>query len=170
MWLCYMTRCLKTIWGNAIFTIVYVRNRVWSQGSHCIPYQAVYGNLPDLLISRVFGCQVSEHIEKSRQRKLSHKYLEGICDGHASGCLAWLVYNSSTRKITRDDNDIFNEDWKPLRHVLGENAHNESETDFANNHSHLNLVSSSKVSDSCVSSTCISENTSSNVAVTYLSY
>jgi len=48
-------------------------NRMWSQGSKCIPYEAVFGKLSDLSNLRVFGCQVFSHIDKSRQHKLSPK-------------------------------------------------------------------------------------------------
>ncbi len=52
----------KRSWGHAFRTAVYTRNRVWSQGSKCIPYEAVFGKLPDLSNLRVFGCRVSSHI------------------------------------------------------------------------------------------------------------
>ena len=59
--------------GNAFLTAIYVRNKVWSQGSQCIPYQVVFGKPPDLSNLRVFGCQVFSHIDKIKQRKLGKK-------------------------------------------------------------------------------------------------
>ena len=100
-------------WGYAFLTAVYVRNKVWSQGSRCIPYQVVFRKPPDLWNLRVFGCQVFSHIDKSKQRKLSHKSSEGIFVGYASDCPAWLIYNPNTRSITRTNSDVFNEQWKP---------------------------------------------------------
>ncbi len=61
----------KRVWGHAFLTSVYPRNRVWSQGSKCIPYEAVFGKLLDLSNLRVYGCHVFLHIDKSRQHKLS---------------------------------------------------------------------------------------------------
>ena len=34
----------KKFWGNAFLIAVYFRNKVWSQGSQCIPYQVVLAN------------------------------------------------------------------------------------------------------------------------------
>jgi hypothetical protein len=93
--------------GNAFLTAVYVRNIVWSQGSHCIPYHVMFGKLPDLSNLGVFDRQVFFHIDKIKQRKLCRKSSEGICVGYASDCPAWLVYISSTQSITRTDNDVF---------------------------------------------------------------
>ena len=53
-------------WGHAFLKAVYTRNRVWSQGSKCIPYEAVFGKLPGLSNLIVFGCQVFSHVDKSR--------------------------------------------------------------------------------------------------------
>ena len=99
----------KRFWGHAFLTAVYTRNRVWSQGSKCIPYEAVFGKLPDLSNLRVFGCQVFSHIDKSRQHKLSPKATKGVFDGYASDCPAWLIYNPTTRSITRTNSAAFNE-------------------------------------------------------------
>ena len=103
-------------WGNAFLTAVYVRNRVWSQSSHCIPYHVVLGKLPNLSNLRGFGCQVFSHIDKSKHRKLGKKSSEGIFVGYPSDCLSWLVYNPSTRSITRRDRVVFNDQWKPHGH------------------------------------------------------
>jgi hypothetical protein len=69
-------RLAKKFWENAFLIAVYVRNKVWSQGSQCIPYHAVFGKSPDLSNLRVFGCQVFSHIDKSKQRKLGQKSSE----------------------------------------------------------------------------------------------
>jgi hypothetical protein len=82
------------LWGSAFLTAVYVRNRVWSQGSHRIPYQVVFGKLPNLSNLRVFGCQVIIHMDKSKQRKLGLKSIEGIFIGYAYDCLAWLLFTT----------------------------------------------------------------------------
>jgi hypothetical protein len=71
--------------------------------------------LPNLSNLRVFGGQVFSHIDKSKQPKLGHKPSEGIFVGYASDCLAWLIYNPNTWNITRTDNDVFIEQWKPNR-------------------------------------------------------
>jgi hypothetical protein len=59
---------------------------------------------------------VFSYIEKSRQHKLSPKAIEGVFVGYASDCHAWLVYNPTTRSITRIDSAVFNEQWKPVQH------------------------------------------------------
>jgi len=106
----------KKFRGSDFLTAVYVvRNRVWSQGSQCIPYQALFGKLPDLSYLRVFGCQVFFHIDKRKKRKLGHKSSERIFIGYASDCPAWLVYNPNIRIVIRTDSDVFNEQWKPTR-------------------------------------------------------
>jgi len=45
----------KKFWEHAFLIAVYVRNKVWSQGSQCISYQVVFGKLLDLSNFRVFG-------------------------------------------------------------------------------------------------------------------
>ena len=106
------------LWGNAFLTAVYVRNGVWSQGSQCIPYQAVFEKLPNLSNLRVFGCQAFSHSGKSKQRKLVHKSLEGIIVGYASNRRACLIYKPNTRSITRADCVVVNEQWKASRQGL----------------------------------------------------
>jgi hypothetical protein len=80
----------KRFWEHAFLTTVYVRNKVWSQGSKCIPYEAVFKKLLDLSNLRVFGCQVFSHVDKSRHHKLSPKATEGVFIGYATDCPAWL--------------------------------------------------------------------------------
>jgi hypothetical protein len=114
----------KKFWGSdAFLTAVYVCNIVWSQGIQCIPYQAVFGNFLELSNLRVHGCQVFFHIDISKQRKLGHTSNEGIFIGYASDCPAWLVYNPNSRSIIRIDNDVFNEQWKPIKSSQLKKAH-----------------------------------------------
>ena len=120
----------KKFWGHAFLTAVYVRNRVWSQGSQCIPYEAISGKLLDLSNLWVFGCQVFSHINKSKQRKLSYKSLEGIFVGYASDCLAWLIYNPNHRSIPIIHSVELNEQWKPTSKQAHMNESHNSEVEM----------------------------------------
>ncbi len=68
--------------------------------------------LKNLLIFLIFECLSVKfffHTDKSKQRKLGKKSSEGIFVGYAFDSPAWLVYNPSTRSITRTNSDVFNE-------------------------------------------------------------
>jgi hypothetical protein len=75
----------------------------------------VFGKLFYLSNLRVFGCQVFSHIDKTKQRKLGQKSSEGIFVGYTSDCPTWLIYNPTTRSITRTGIVLFNEQWTPNR-------------------------------------------------------
>jgi len=93
--------------------------------SEILKAEAVFGNLPDLSNLWVLRCQMFSHVDKSRQHKLSPKAIEGVFVGYASGCPAWLVYNPTTRSITRKNSAVFNERWKPARQYQKQKPPNE---------------------------------------------
>ena len=99
----------KRFWGYAFLTAVYVRNRVWSSGSQCIPMEAVTGTRPSLDNLRVFGSPAYVNIDNSLRRKLSDSAWEGIFVGYAPDSPAWLIYNPKTRNVVRSRSVTFNE-------------------------------------------------------------
>jgi hypothetical protein len=55
---CMLSYCKLPVhpWGYAFLAAVHIRNRIWSQESHNIPYLVVTGNNPNLSKLRIFGC------------------------------------------------------------------------------------------------------------------
>ena len=56
-------------WGYAFLAAVYIRNRIWSQGSRTIPYLAVTRHNLDLSNLRIFGNPTFVHIDQSLRKK-----------------------------------------------------------------------------------------------------
>jgi hypothetical protein len=61
-------------WENAFLTAVYVRNKVWSQGSQSIPYWAVFGNFVIYLIFEflVVKCSLTLTKVNNANRVINH--------------------------------------------------------------------------------------------------
>jgi hypothetical protein len=78
-------------WGYAFLAAVHIRNRIWSQGSHNIPYFAVTGNNPDLSNLRIFGCPAFVHIDKNIRKKFDKTAWQGIMVGYCSDSAAYLI-------------------------------------------------------------------------------
>jgi hypothetical protein len=80
----------KKFWEHAFLPLVYVRNEVWSRESKCIAYHHVFGKSLYLSNLQVLRCPVFPHIDKSSQRKLSHKSQEGVFIGYALSYMACI--------------------------------------------------------------------------------
>ena len=117
-------------WGYAFISAVYIRNRVWSQGSNGIPYLTVTGKQPDLNLFRIFGSPAYVHIDSSNRRKFEDTAWKGIMVGYCSDSPAYLIYNPRSRNILRSRNVTFDENWieqtrsqLPRRLNSGEDGH-----------------------------------------------
>ena len=67
----------KTLWAEAATTASYLRNRAPAAGRSCTPWEAFFGNKPDVSHLRVFGARAYALQPKELRRKLdSHAILE----------------------------------------------------------------------------------------------
>jgi hypothetical protein len=90
---------------------VYIRNRIWSQGSRTIPYLAVTGHKPDFTNLRILGCPTYVHIDKNNKKKFDKTAWQGIFVCYCSDSLAYLIYNTRTRHVLRSRCVTINKEW-----------------------------------------------------------
>ena len=70
-------------WGDAVNTVVYLRNR--SPSSYLngrTPYEFWYNHKPDVSKLRVFGCVCYVHIPDNNRRKLDPKSYKAVFLGY----------------------------------------------------------------------------------------
>ena len=99
-----------SLWGNAVLTVQYIRNRV---PSLALPdgqtsYEVFFNKKPDLSHLRVWGCQCFVAIPKELRTKGGPRRFEGIFVGYEEGRIGWRVCDLQGRTHFSHD-VIFNE-------------------------------------------------------------
>lgn len=103
----------KQFWSFALATAVYLKNRC----PHRIlngrsPFEALYGQLPDLSHLRVFGCEAWALTPSGQRTKLDAKShpctFIGYCEDSAS--TTYFLFDPDTRRIIRSRDVLFNEE------------------------------------------------------------
>jgi hypothetical protein len=70
------------LWGEAVVTANYLRNRSPVTGKDKTPWELFFGNQPDVSNLRTFGAQAFVHVPKEKRTKLDFKSEEGIMVGY----------------------------------------------------------------------------------------
>lgn len=116
----------ENLWGEAITTANYLRNRSPTANQDKTPWELFYGKIPDLSNLRTFGCEAFVHIHKHKRNKLEDTAQKGIMVG----------YLPNGYRILMDDNtvltsrDVMFKETRTLTHGSTgkeEPQHNEAE-------------------------------------------
>ena len=70
------------LWGEAVATANFVRNRSPVSGKSQTPWELFYGRKPDVSLLRAFGCKAFVHIPKEQRTKLDAVSEAGIMVGY----------------------------------------------------------------------------------------
>lgn len=97
------------LWAEAVGYAVYVKNRTLSSTGDVTPFEAVYGEKPDISNLRVFGSPAFVHVPDARRRKLDPKAIEGIFVGCCPLAKAYRIWIESKRRIEVSRNVIIDE-------------------------------------------------------------
>ena len=67
--------------AEAVAYSVYIQNRTLSSTADVTPYEAAYGEKPDVSNLGIFGSSAFVHVPDARRHKLDPKAIEGIFVG-----------------------------------------------------------------------------------------
>jgi transposase InsO family protein len=95
------------LWGEAMMSANYLRNRSPSANRVKTPLELMFGVKPDLTNLRVFGCEAFVLIPKQKRTKLDETSEKGIFIGYAPNGYRILMEDFNTVKESRDV--VFNE-------------------------------------------------------------
>ena len=79
------------LWGEAIVTANYVRNRSPIAGCTKTPFEVFYGKKPDVSHLRVFGCTAYAHVPKTTRQKLDARSEKGTFVGYEANSKAYRI-------------------------------------------------------------------------------
>lgn len=103
-----MARCMllssslpESLWGEAINTSVYLRNRSPTNLLHCTPYEAWSRRKPSVNHLRVFGCKAVVLDKRIGKSKFAPKGIECVMVGYSTESNAYRVYNPANRTILK---------------------------------------------------------------------
>ena len=74
----------QELWGEAVITANYLRNRSPVTGKDKTPWELFTGNQPDVSNLKIFGCKAYVHVPKEKRSKLDFKSEAGIMVGYGS--------------------------------------------------------------------------------------
>ncbi len=87
------------LWGEAVSTAVYLKNRTPPIGSPKTPEELWSGNVPSITRLRVWGCNCLFKIEKP-ENKLSTRSRRGILVGYSETQKGYRIFIPDSKKIT----------------------------------------------------------------------
>ena len=96
----------ESLWGEAITTANYLRNRSPTANKDRTPWELFFGKKPDLSNLRPFGCEAFVHIPKKKRSKLGDTAEKGIMVGYMPNGYRILL-DDNTVQTSRDV--VFNE-------------------------------------------------------------
>jgi len=108
------TKLPKELWGELARTVVYLKNRSPTRSlKDKTPFEALYGEKPDLSHLIAVGTKALPHILKSKNQKLDSRTGEGIMVGYG-GKNQYRIWNPVDNKVTVTAYaDFINEAKKP---------------------------------------------------------
>lgn len=74
----------QELWGEAVTTANYLRNRSPVTSKDKTPWELFTGNQPDVSNLKIFGCKAYVHVPKEKRTKLDFKSEAGIMVGYGS--------------------------------------------------------------------------------------
>jgi hypothetical protein len=93
----------RSLWGEAIRTANYLRNRAPVKGKPLTPWELFVGRKPDVSHLRVWGAKAFVHIPSQLRRKLDFKSEVGYLVGYAANSKGWRVWTGGDGiTISRD--------------------------------------------------------------------
>jgi hypothetical protein len=97
------------LWGEAVMTANFVRNRSPVKGQAKTPLELFTGVKPDVSRMRVFGCKAFVLVDKSLRKKLDPVSSEGVFVGYELTSKAYRVLLRGTGKVVVSNNVVFHE-------------------------------------------------------------
>ena len=100
----------QRFWAEALSTAVYLRNCSPTKAvSNMTPYEAWYGEKPQVTRLRVFGCTAYAHIAKDERRKLDSKAKKCILLGYGSVTKGYCLFDIKLKRVIHSRDVIFDE-------------------------------------------------------------
>jgi hypothetical protein len=100
----------KRFWAEAINTASYLRNRSPSAAvQEMTPYEAVFGEKPDVSMLKVFGCLAYMHVPKDERQKFDVKADKCVFLGYEDTCKGYRVFNIERKTVCLSRDIICNE-------------------------------------------------------------
>ncbi|KAJ0599630.1 putative RNA-directed DNA polymerase [Helianthus annuus] len=97
-------------WAEAVACTTYILNRtITKTRPNITPYEAWYGQKPNVEHLNVFGCLAYALVPKQRRDKLSNKTEKTIFVGYSEASKGYKLYNPQTNKIIISRDVIFDE-------------------------------------------------------------
>ena len=99
----------KPIWGEAISTMVYLKNLSPTKTlKDKTPFQAYYNKVPEIGHLRALGCKVFSHIPKEKTKKLDDRSRKGYLVGY-EGTHIFRIWHPDTLQTSRETHVTFDE-------------------------------------------------------------
>ena len=99
-----------SLWAEAVEYAIYMKNRSPTAViKNKTPYEAFWGEKPDISNLRVFGSQCYVHNDSPTRRKLDARAFPAVFIGYSVPSKAWRYYVPSRRKAGTSQNIIFDE-------------------------------------------------------------
>ncbi len=112
-----MARCLliesklpQNLWTYAVMCSAYIRNRCYNQRTKSTPYFMLTGKKPDVSKLHVFGSVCYSH--QPNAKKLQPRGKKGLFVGYDRSSPAYLVYDQTTKKVSKHRCVTFTEKLK----------------------------------------------------------
>ena len=93
----------KTLWAEAATTASYLRNRAPAAGRSCTPWEAFFGNKPDVSHLRVFGARAYALQPKELRRKLDSHAISGVMVGYEPNVKGYRILTDDGKVIVAGD-------------------------------------------------------------------
>jgi hypothetical protein len=93
----------QEMWGEAVATANFVRNRSPVTGKDKTPWELFFGRRPDVSILRTFGCRAYVHIPKEKRTKLDNISDPGIMIGYMPGGNGYRIMMDDGHIVTSRD-------------------------------------------------------------------
>ena len=93
----------KTLWAEAATTASYLRNRAPAAGRSCTPWEAFFGNKPDVSHLRVFGARAYALQPKELRRKLDSHAISGVMVGYEPNVKGYRILSDDGKVIVAGD-------------------------------------------------------------------
>ena len=93
----------KTLWAEAATTASYLRNRAPAAGRSCTPWEAFFGNKPDVSHLRVFGARAYALQAKELRSKLDSHAISGVMVGYEPNVKGYRILTDDGKVIVAGD-------------------------------------------------------------------
>ena len=103
----------KSFWAEALATAIYLQNRSPTKPVEGkTPYEAIYGEKPNVGHLKVFGCSAYSYIPKDERQKLDSKARKCIFLGYPCNRKGYRLYDQSIRRVIHSRHVAFNESMR----------------------------------------------------------